>query len=328
MARKWWTLLAVSVGTFMLLLDITVVNTALPSIEKDLSASFTDVQWVIDAYTLSLAAVVLTAGSLADRLGRRAVFAIGLGDLLGGLAGGGPRTRRDVPEHLARRFRESAAPRCSRSRWRWSRRSSRPDGSARRRWASTARRSASRSRSGRSSAARSPSGSAGDGCSSSTCRSALLAIAVTFCEDPRVPRSERDPNRLARARQLQQRAGDARAGATAWQRRRLGKPADRRPVRRRRGDAGRVHGDRAPRAGADAPARAVPPARVHRRPARGGRGVGLAVRAVPVPDAVPAELPRLLAAAGGAPLPADHAGAVPGRAARGRADGAGSARGS
>ena len=79
MSRKWWTLLAVSVGTFMLLLDITVVNTALPSIEKDLSASFTDVQWVIDAYTLSLAAVVLTAGSLADRLGRRAVFAIGLG---------------------------------------------------------------------------------------------------------------------------------------------------------------------------------------------------------------------------------------------------------
>jgi EmrB/QacA subfamily drug resistance transporter len=62
----------------MLLLDITVVNTALPSIQKDLSASFTDVQWVIDAYTLSLAAVVLTAGSLADRLGRRAVFAVGL----------------------------------------------------------------------------------------------------------------------------------------------------------------------------------------------------------------------------------------------------------
>ena len=78
MTRKWWTLLTVSVGTFMLLLDITVVNTALPSIQKDLSASFTDVQWVIDAYTLSLAAIVLTAGSLADRLGRRAVFAVGL----------------------------------------------------------------------------------------------------------------------------------------------------------------------------------------------------------------------------------------------------------
>ena len=79
MARKWWTLIAVSVATFMLLLDITVVNTALPSIQKDLSASFTDLQWVIDAYTLALAAVVLTAGSLADRLGRRAVFAVGLG---------------------------------------------------------------------------------------------------------------------------------------------------------------------------------------------------------------------------------------------------------
>ena len=79
MSRKWWTLLTVSVGTFMLLLDITVVNTALPSIQKDLSAGFTDAQWVIDAYTLSLAAIVLTAGSLADRLGRRRVFGVGLG---------------------------------------------------------------------------------------------------------------------------------------------------------------------------------------------------------------------------------------------------------
>jgi EmrB/QacA subfamily drug resistance transporter len=79
MNRKWWTLGAVSVATFMLLLDITVVNTALPAIQTDLGASFTDLQWVIDAYTLSLAALVLTAGSLADRLGRRRVFAVGLG---------------------------------------------------------------------------------------------------------------------------------------------------------------------------------------------------------------------------------------------------------
>jgi EmrB/QacA subfamily drug resistance transporter len=63
----------------MLLLDITVVNTALPAIQRDLGGSFTDLQWVIDAYTLSLAALVLTAGSLADRLGRRRVFATGLG---------------------------------------------------------------------------------------------------------------------------------------------------------------------------------------------------------------------------------------------------------
>jgi EmrB/QacA subfamily drug resistance transporter len=78
MARKWWTLLAVSVATFMLLLDITVVNTALPAIEEDLGASFTELQWVIDAYTLSLAALVLTAGSLADRWGRRRLFVAGL----------------------------------------------------------------------------------------------------------------------------------------------------------------------------------------------------------------------------------------------------------
>jgi EmrB/QacA subfamily drug resistance transporter len=76
--RKWWTLLAVSVATFMLLLDITVVNVALPSIRRDLDASFTDLQWVLDAYALTLAALVLTAGSLADRLGRRKVFAWGL----------------------------------------------------------------------------------------------------------------------------------------------------------------------------------------------------------------------------------------------------------
>jgi EmrB/QacA subfamily drug resistance transporter len=79
MNRKWWTLGVVSVATFMLLLDITVVNTALPAIQRDLGGSFTDLQWVIDAYTLSLAALVLTAGSLADRLGRRRVFAVGLG---------------------------------------------------------------------------------------------------------------------------------------------------------------------------------------------------------------------------------------------------------
>jgi EmrB/QacA subfamily drug resistance transporter len=79
MERKWWTLGAVCVATFMLLLDITVVNTALPAIQKDLGGSFADLQWVIDAYALSLAALVLTAGSLADRLGRRRVFAIGLG---------------------------------------------------------------------------------------------------------------------------------------------------------------------------------------------------------------------------------------------------------
>jgi EmrB/QacA subfamily drug resistance transporter len=78
MERKWWTLIAVSVATFMLLLDITVVNVALPTIRDDLGASFSDLQWVVDAYAMTLAALTLTAGSLADRLGRRRVFGTGL----------------------------------------------------------------------------------------------------------------------------------------------------------------------------------------------------------------------------------------------------------
>jgi len=76
--RKWWTLIAVSTGTFMLLLDITIVNVALPRIQAGLHSSFTDLQWVVDAYALTLAALLLTAGSLADRLGRRRIFAAGL----------------------------------------------------------------------------------------------------------------------------------------------------------------------------------------------------------------------------------------------------------
>src|ERR1700752_2236202 len=79
MERKWWTLIAVSVATFMLLLDITVVNPALPRIRHDLGGNFTDLQWVIDAYSLTLAAFVLTAGSLADQLGRKRVFIVGVG---------------------------------------------------------------------------------------------------------------------------------------------------------------------------------------------------------------------------------------------------------
>ncbi|HEY3186262.1 MAG TPA: MFS transporter [Solirubrobacteraceae bacterium] len=89
---RWWTLVAVCVSVFMLLLDITIVNVALPDIARSLGSSFTDLQWVIDAYALSLAAFLLTAGSLADLLGRRLVFAGGLAlftgaSLLCGLSG-------------------------------------------------------------------------------------------------------------------------------------------------------------------------------------------------------------------------------------------------
>jgi EmrB/QacA subfamily drug resistance transporter len=79
MARKWWTLLLVSIATFMLLLDVTIVNVALPDIQRELNASLSSLQWVVDAYSLMLAAFLLTAGSLGDRLGRRRVFTIGFG---------------------------------------------------------------------------------------------------------------------------------------------------------------------------------------------------------------------------------------------------------
>ncbi len=78
MAGKWWTLIAAAAGTFMLLLDVTIVNVALPDIQRQLHASLSDLQWVIDAYALTLAALLLTAGSLADLLGRRVVFATGI----------------------------------------------------------------------------------------------------------------------------------------------------------------------------------------------------------------------------------------------------------
>jgi len=76
--NKWWTLVAVSLGTFMLLLDVTIVNVALPDIQKALQSSFSDLQWVVDAYALTLAAFLLTAGSLADMYGRRRLYLVGL----------------------------------------------------------------------------------------------------------------------------------------------------------------------------------------------------------------------------------------------------------
>jgi EmrB/QacA subfamily drug resistance transporter len=88
---KWWSLVAVSGGMFMLLLDITIVAVALPAIQRQLHASLADLQWVVDAYAMTLAALLLTTGSLADLYGRRRLFAGGLavftvGSLLCGTA--------------------------------------------------------------------------------------------------------------------------------------------------------------------------------------------------------------------------------------------------
>jgi EmrB/QacA subfamily drug resistance transporter len=78
MTIQRWTLVVVCAATAMLMLDIAVVNTALSRIAEDLHTGLSGLQWVVDAYTLALASTVLTAGSLADRLGRRRVFTFGL----------------------------------------------------------------------------------------------------------------------------------------------------------------------------------------------------------------------------------------------------------
>jgi EmrB/QacA subfamily drug resistance transporter len=91
LTRKRWTLVAVCLTTFMLLLDITVVVVALPNMQAQFDAGLTGLQWVVDAYALALAALILTAGALADRYGRRLMFIAGvvcftISSLLCGLA--------------------------------------------------------------------------------------------------------------------------------------------------------------------------------------------------------------------------------------------------
>jgi EmrB/QacA subfamily drug resistance transporter len=76
--RKWWTLAAVSLGLFMIMLDNTVVNVALPSIERDLGARLSELEWIVSGYALTFAAFLLTGGKLADLLGRRRIYVIGL----------------------------------------------------------------------------------------------------------------------------------------------------------------------------------------------------------------------------------------------------------
>ena len=90
--RKWWTLAAVSFGLFMIMLDNTVVNVALPSIQEDLGADLSELQWIVTGYALSFAALMLIGGKLADAYGRRLIFVIGivvftLASLWCGLAG-------------------------------------------------------------------------------------------------------------------------------------------------------------------------------------------------------------------------------------------------
>ncbi|MER6100429.1 MFS transporter [Streptomyces sp. NPDC001728] len=76
--RKWWPLAAICLGTFMLLLDVTIVTVALPAMAADLGTTLSELEWVVDIYALALASLLLGVGSRADRIGRKKVYLVGL----------------------------------------------------------------------------------------------------------------------------------------------------------------------------------------------------------------------------------------------------------
>src|SRR5439155_17154311 len=76
--RKWWTLAAVSFGLFMIMLDNTIVNVALPTIQSSLHLKISELEWVVTGYALTFGAFMLTGGKLADLFGRRMMFVVGL----------------------------------------------------------------------------------------------------------------------------------------------------------------------------------------------------------------------------------------------------------
>src|SRR5256885_11738740 len=89
--RKWWVLAAMVFGLFMPMLDNLVVNTALPTIQRDLSTGVSGLQWIIDGYVLAFASFMLTGGALGDLYGRKRFFSLGLivftvGSLMCGLS--------------------------------------------------------------------------------------------------------------------------------------------------------------------------------------------------------------------------------------------------
>jgi EmrB/QacA subfamily drug resistance transporter len=76
--KKWWTLAAVAFGLFMIMLDNTVVNVALPSIQRDLGVGLSELEWIVSGYALTFAALMLIGGKLADAYGRRLLFVVGI----------------------------------------------------------------------------------------------------------------------------------------------------------------------------------------------------------------------------------------------------------
>src|SRR5437763_5505830 len=100
--RKWLVLIAMVFGLFMPMLDNLVVNVALPTIQKDLGAGVSQLQWLIDAYTLTFASFMLTGGALGDLYGRKRFFMTGVGRVRPGFAGLRPLAVHWAAHHLPR----------------------------------------------------------------------------------------------------------------------------------------------------------------------------------------------------------------------------------
>src|SRR5215216_4256058 len=84
--RRWWTLTVLSLALLVISMDNTILNVALPTISDELGATSGQLQWIVDSYTLVFAGLLLVAGSLGDRFGRRRALEIGLGVFLVGSA--------------------------------------------------------------------------------------------------------------------------------------------------------------------------------------------------------------------------------------------------
>ena len=170
--KKWLALALLALAQFVVVLDASIVNVALPSIGTDLEFSQDDLSWVVNGYTLFFGGFLLLGGRMADLLGRRRMFIAGLDPLRARLA---RRRSRQLAGHADRRprrpgpRRRAALPGRAVARHR---RCSPRAPSATRRWASGARSPAPAAPPACCSAACSPSTPAGSGCCSSTCRSA------------------------------------------------------------------------------------------------------------------------------------------------------------
>ncbi len=76
--RRWWILVVLALSVFLVVVDNTIVNVALPTLSRELDASISELQWIVDAYALVFAGLLLLGGGLGDRFGRKGVMQIGL----------------------------------------------------------------------------------------------------------------------------------------------------------------------------------------------------------------------------------------------------------